>query len=105
MSPNGLPKVMSMSTNVFLFSHFSLVPPPPMMLPQGLETISHGLLRDPKPGGGKPAPPAVWEAYKARGFATFLAEEMHDGCGDHRIPKDHVLELPDCAYGGWRATF
>ena len=31
MSPNGLPKVMSMSTNVFLFSHFSLVPPPPMM--------------------------------------------------------------------------
>ena len=30
---------------------------PPEVLPQGIETICHGLLRDPKPGGGKPAPP------------------------------------------------
>ena len=29
----------------------------PSMLPQGQETVCHGLLRDPKPGGGKPAPP------------------------------------------------
>ena len=34
-----------------------VVAPPPEVLPQGPETICHGLLRDPKPGGGKPAPP------------------------------------------------
>lgn len=32
------------------------VAPPPEVLAQGTETICHGLLRDPKPGGGKPAP-------------------------------------------------
>jgi len=34
------------------------LPPPPQQLPQGLETICHGLLRDPATGGGQPAPPS-----------------------------------------------
>ena len=34
-------------------------------------------------GGGSAGPPqAVWKGFAARGYATFLLEELHDGCSD-----------------------
>ena len=29
-----------------------------------------------------PTPEPVWAEFKQRGYATFMTEEMHDGCGD-----------------------
>ena len=31
---------------------------------------------------GDHAPVPVWQAFGRRGFATYLLEELHDGCAD-----------------------
>ena len=38
-------------------------------------------------GYGPPPPAAVWSDFMARGFVTFLLEEMHDGCSDLSAPS------------------
>ena len=70
------------SVRLYEFSQFSTVGynSIPNMVPMYTGLSHDELQRAPRGDAGGWEP--VWAAFKRRGYATFLGEEIHDGCGD-----------------------